>query len=167
MVSTSFSTRRSWTPPTSSRPTETGFFLDAGPHHLDGKLATAYARSRHGPGNSDYERARRQQQILLALRSKLNDPRLFTNLPGLLYVLSNIIRTDAPLDRLPEIVSIALASATAEPTRIVLSPPRYADRAFNSSGEATTATVLNMDAIAELSRELFGSDSRYVVPTGN
>jgi LCP family protein required for cell wall assembly len=142
-------------------PTETGFFLDAGPHHLDGKLATAYARSRHGPGNSDYERARRQQQILLSLRTKLNDPRLMADLPGLLYVLSNIIRTDAPLDRLPDIVSIALASATAEPQRAVLQPPRYAERAFNQAGEPTSMTVLRMDAIAELSRELFGADSRY------
>ncbi|HYI21972.1 MAG TPA: LCP family protein, partial [Candidatus Limnocylindrales bacterium] len=148
-------------------PTETGFFLPAGTHHLDGKLATAYARSRHGPGNSDYERARRQQQILLALRTKLNDPRLMTNLPGVLYVLSNIVRTDAPLDRLPDIVSIALASATAEPTRVVLSPPRYAERAFNAGGEATSMTQLRMDAVAELSIQLFGNDSRYATEPSN
>ncbi len=142
-------------------PTETGFFLDAGYHHLDGKTATAYARSRHGPGNSDYERARRQQQILLALRSKMNDPGLMTNLPGLLHVLSNIIRTNAPLDQLPEIVSIAMASTTAEPTRIVLAPPRYAERVFNSDDQATSMTTLDMDAIADLSVQLFGRDSRY------
>ena len=90
-----------------------------------------------------------------------------TNLPGVLYVLSNIIRTDAPLDRLPDIVSIALASATAEPTRVVLSPPRYAERAFNAGGEATSMTQLRMDAVAELSIQLFGSDSRYATEPSN
>jgi LCP family protein required for cell wall assembly len=142
-------------------PTEMGFFLEAGPHHLDGKLATAYARSRHGPGNSDYERARRQQQILLALRTKMNDPRLMANLPGVLYVLSNIVRTNAPLDRLPDLVSIGLASANAEPRRVVLAPPRYAQAVVNAAGDRTFMTMLRMDAVAELSVELFGPDSRY------
>jgi LCP family protein required for cell wall assembly len=114
-------------------PTETGFYLDAGPHHLDGKLATAYARSRHGPGNSDYERARRQQQILLALRTKFNDPRLMANLPGLLYVLSNIVRTDAPLDRLPDIVSIALSrSSSARTAGTPSRASRYRLRGFGA-----------------------------------
>ncbi len=142
-------------------PTEVGFFLEAGPHHLDGKLATAYARSRHGPGNSDYERARRQQQILVALRTKLNDPRLMTNLPGVLYVLSNVVRTDAPLDRLPEIVSIAFSSSDVEPRRVVLSPPRFAEGIINQDGVRTTRNQLRMDEVARLSIELFGSDSRY------
>jgi LCP family protein required for cell wall assembly len=142
-------------------PTETGFFLEAGPQHLDGKYATAYARSRHGPGNSDYERARRQQQILLALRSKLDDPRIVTNVPAVVGALSQIIRTDAPLDRLPDIVSIAVASAEAETRRIVLSPPRYARGARTETGQPTSALELNMDAVAELSVEIFGSDSRY------
>ncbi len=142
-------------------PTETGFFLEPGPQHLDGKYATAYARSRHGPGNSDYERAGRQQQILLALRAKLSEPRILTNLPAVVGALSQIIRTDAPLDRLPDIVSIALASADAETRRIVLSPPRYARGARNEAGLPTSALELNMDAVAQLSIELFGSNSRY------
>ena len=48
-----------------------GFELSAGKHKLNGANALAYVRSRQGVGDSDFTRARRQQQVLLALRSKL------------------------------------------------------------------------------------------------
>lgn len=142
-------------------PTEVGFTLEPGIHHLDGKLATAYARSRHGPRNSDYERAGRQQQILLALRDELDEPWNLANLPGMLEVVSQIIRTDAPLDRWPEIVAIGQQADGADVRRVVLSPPRYASGVRTPTGERTFANELNMDAVAELSIELFGDDSRY------
>ena len=142
-------------------PTEVGFHLLPGTYHLDGKLATAYARSRHGSGNSDYERAARQQQILLALRARVNDPQILLNLPGLLDAVSEIVRTDAPLDRLPDIVAIVQRSHAAGTEHIVLAPPEYADRAFDPSGQPTSMTELDMTALAELSIRLFGDESRY------
>jgi LCP family protein required for cell wall assembly len=140
-------------------PTEIGFVVEPGWHHFDGKYGTAYARSRHG--SSDYQRAARQQQLLLALRDKLGDPFVLTNLPQILDAVAQIIRTDAPLDRLPEIVSIALRSTLADARNIVLSPPRYANGVRTSDGDPTNMNELNMDALAQLSIELFGSDSRY------
>ena len=139
-------------------PTEVGFFIDAGPHHLDGKYATAYARSRHG--SSDYARARRQQQILLALRDRLRDPFVYMNIPGILNGVAAVVRTNAPLDRWPEIVQIAERSRDADTRHLVLSPPRYAGHVIGDLGP-TSMTQLDMDAVAELSIELFGSDSRY------
>lgn len=144
-------------------PTERGFHLLPGPHHLDGKLATAYARSRHGSGNSDFQRARRQQQILLALRDKADDPGVLANLPAVLDVVSQIVRTNAPLDRLPEIVSVVQNSTGAETRNVVLAPPRYAESIISASGERTFAYQLRMDAVAALSIELFGEQSRYAV----
>lgn len=140
-------------------PTEIGFHLAPGQYHLDGKLATAYARSRHG--GTDYQRAARQQQILLALRSRLNDPWTLTNLPALLEATSEIVRTNAPLDRLPDIVSIVARSDRAGTENVVLAPPDYAGRAFSDAGDPTSMTELKMDAVAELSIRLFGDDSRY------
>ncbi|MGZ8815265.1 MAG: LCP family protein [Mycobacterium sp.] len=142
-------------------PPERGFFLEAGPHHLDGKLATAYARSRHGAGNSDYDRAKRQQQILLALREKLNNPFIIANASALVSAVAQIIRTDAPLERLPEIVDIALRSRDAATTNIVLRPPNFAHSVIGADGRPTSMTQLTMDAVALLSVELFGTDSRY------
>lgn len=140
-------------------PTEVGFLVEPGWHHFDGKYGTAYARSRHG--SSDYQRAARQQQLLLALRDKLADPFVLANLPQILEAVSQIIRTDAPLDRLPDIVTIALNSALADTRHIVLAPPRYASGYRNDLGFPTNMNELNMDAVAELSIELFGTDSRY------
>jgi hypothetical protein len=41
--------------------------------------------------------------------------------------------------------------------RVVLSPPEYAERADTKA----YMIELDMDAVAEVSRELFGEDSRY------
>ncbi len=140
-------------------PNEVGFYVAAGEHHFDGKYATAYARSRHG--SSDYARAARQQQLLLALRSKLSDPFVLTNLPQILDAVSQIVRTDAPLDRLPDIISIVERSTSADTKNIVLDPPKYAHGYRTTAGDPTNMNQLDMDAVAQLSISLFGSDSLY------
>ena len=144
--------------------TEIGFHLEAGPHHLDGKLATAFARSRHGAGNSDYERAKRQQQLLLAVRQKLNDPLVIANASAVISAVSEIIRTDAPLERLPDILSIALRSQDAATRQVVLRPPNYAQGVVNENGLPTSMNQLRPEAVAALSIELFGAESRYFSP---
>ena len=155
----SFWATRSMTRPIS--PTEIGFHLLPGAHHLDGKLATAYARSRHGSGNSDFLRARRQQQILLALRDKVDDPAVLANLPTLLDLVSQIVHTNVPLDRLPDIVSVVQNSTAADTRNIVLAPPRFAEPIISPTGERTYEYQLRMDEVAALSIELFGDRSRY------
>ena len=140
-------------------PTEIGFHVDVGLHHFDGKYGTAYARSRHG--SSDDSRAARQQQMLLALRAKLNNPFVLTNLPQIVDAVGQILRTDAPLDRLPEIIAIAQNSTSAQTRHLVLDPPRYAHGVRSPDGEPTGMRELNLDAVAALSIELFGADSRY------
>jgi len=47
--------------------------FDKGPMHMDGKLALKYARSRHGNNGegSDFARAKRQQNIIMAVKKEL------------------------------------------------------------------------------------------------
>ncbi len=45
------------------------FYIRAGQQHLDGLTALKYARTRHG--DSDFQRAQRQQMVLYAIRDKL------------------------------------------------------------------------------------------------
>lgn len=52
------------------------FFLPKGNQHLDGKTALKYVRSRHT--TSDFDRSKRQQQVLLALKKKAEDRNIFT-----------------------------------------------------------------------------------------
>ena len=84
-----------------------GFSIDVGPHHLDGKTALAYVRSRKGLGDSDFTRAIRQQQVLVALRDTVTkDGSLLWELPDLLRAVGGAIRTDMPYQRLPELAAI-------------------------------------------------------------
>lgn len=138
-----------------------GFYMDPGDHHLDGPTALAYARSRKGPKNSDYQRARRQQQVLLALRHKVNDPRVLGNLPGIIDAAAQMVRTNAPLERVPQIISILQASTGAQAKTYVLRPTEFAEIIPRAEIGQVFMTRLKMDRVAALSIELFGEDSRY------
>jgi anionic cell wall polymer biosynthesis LytR-Cps2A-Psr (LCP) family protein len=45
------------------------FHIDAGQQHLDGDTALKYARSRHT--TSDFDRAKRQQKLIIAIKDKM------------------------------------------------------------------------------------------------
>ncbi len=66
--------------------------LAAGRAHLDGVTAAMYARSRHG--RSDFSRARRQQAILLAMRSELLKTKTLLRLPALFGQFEDSLETD-------------------------------------------------------------------------
>jgi LCP family protein required for cell wall assembly len=84
-----------------------GWSITAGPHHLDGPNALAYARSRKAAGESDFTRAARQQQILVALRDQVTSGgNLLFQLPGLLDAVGRTIRSDVPVDKLPALAAI-------------------------------------------------------------
>lgn len=67
-------------------------YIAAGRQHMDGDLALKYARTRHG--SSDFDRAKRQQQVLLALRDKALQLNLLPKLPELMVLLADTVETD-------------------------------------------------------------------------
>ena len=72
-----------------------GWGVDVGLHHFNGFQALAYARARKGVGESDFTRAGRQQEILLALRDKLAaGGTLLTKVPDLLSAFGSLVETD-------------------------------------------------------------------------
>jgi LCP family protein required for cell wall assembly len=84
-----------------------GWSITAGRHHLDGANALAYARSRKAAGESDFTRAARQQQILVAMRDEVAQAgSLLFELPALLDAVGNTLRSDVPVDQLPELAAI-------------------------------------------------------------
>jgi polyisoprenyl-teichoic acid--peptidoglycan teichoic acid transferase len=142
-------------------PTERGLHLEPGVHTLDGRTALMYVRSRRGPGNSDFERARRQQQVLLALRDKIDEPHVLASLPSLINATADSVRTNAPLDRLPQLVELLQKSRSADTRTYVLQPRRYAETVPRSEIGNVFMLRLRMERVAELSIELFGEESRY------
>jgi LCP family protein required for cell wall assembly len=71
--------------------------LHRGTNHLDGKQALALARTRKNecnPRENDLSRARRQQKILSAIKSRLVSPRTFLRLPIVSWQAPKAIRSD-------------------------------------------------------------------------
>jgi polyisoprenyl-teichoic acid--peptidoglycan teichoic acid transferase len=138
-----------------------GFHLEPGVHQLNSWEVLAYVRSRKGAGGSDFERARRQQQVLLALRHKMDDPHVLANLPALLDAASETIRTNIPPEELPQLMALLQGTLEAETENYVLGPPKYSQRVPPTEIRGLYALRLDMEAVAGLSRSLFGEASRY------
>lgn len=94
--------------------------LEPGPAHLDGAQALAFSRTR---ADSDYGRAARQQQVMVALARKWLDPGL-SALVGSVGQLGSL-QTDIGVDELPTLLEIGRRSASAAVNAIVLQPPRF------------------------------------------
>lgn len=86
------------------------FSIKAGWQDLDGKTALKYARSRHGRGGGDFDRAKRQQQILYAIKEKALSLNVLTD-PNKIQNLYNSISSsiDANIS-MPEIIELAKIS---------------------------------------------------------
>jgi len=134
-----------------------GFQIAAGNRHLTGRLALAYARSRHGSGNSDYARAGRQQQVLAAVAHKMATPAMAAKLPALMGQAASLVQTNFPASRVADMVDFAQSVPAANWDNYVLGPPYSV-----SSATATASTsCLQLDKVAVLSVALYGADSRY------
>ena len=91
-----------------------------GPQLMHGDLALKYARSRHD--TNDYSRARRQQEVIGALRARLGQPDALRTLPSLVDSVGTTIETDFdPANVLP-LARTGTGIDTAQITSEVLYP---------------------------------------------
>jgi len=134
-----------------------GFQLSAGSHHLNGRLALAYARSRHGTGNSDWARAGRQQQLLLAVAHKMTTPAMVLRLPDLMTQAASLVSTNFPASQVADMVDFAQSVPSSGYDNYVLGPPY----SVSTATSAASTSCLELDRVATLSAKLFGTDSRY------
>jgi polyisoprenyl-teichoic acid--peptidoglycan teichoic acid transferase len=131
---------------------EMGYSITAGPHHLDGLHALAYARARKAGGESDFTRAARQQQVLLALRDAVTkDGSLLWELPQLLDAVGKTISSDVPVERLPELAAALDQIEDGSIVRAVIRHPlvRSAQTRYGSS------LVPDLAAIRDVADGLF------------
>jgi LCP family protein required for cell wall assembly len=96
--------------------------IRAGQQHLDGRLALAYARSRHQ--DSDYGRMGRQQTFLLALRKQIGPATIF-NAPALFDAAKGFTWTDLPREALPALGDLFDKAAHASVKQLRIVPTRY------------------------------------------
>jgi anionic cell wall polymer biosynthesis LytR-Cps2A-Psr (LCP) family protein len=95
-------------------------YITPGPQLMFGDTALKYARSRHE--SNDYSRARRQQDVLAAVRVKLSQPQALRALPSLMDGVGTTVETDFdPANVLP-LARTASGVASANITSEVLYP---------------------------------------------
>lgn len=97
--------------------------LPAGLHWLNGEQALWYARSRHG--STDFDRAIRQQRLLLSLKQRSRDPRTLSRLPALIGSLADAIQTDMTLLEVLALVRMGASTDLRDVNSLVLAPPTY------------------------------------------
>jgi anionic cell wall polymer biosynthesis LytR-Cps2A-Psr (LCP) family protein len=130
-----------------SHVSDRGLVLKRGRNHLSGKRALAFARSRHS--DNDYERARRQQQLIAATASKVL-ARGEDGLAGLVRLARDQLETDLPWTAAPALMALADRARLSRFKSIVLGPSRFAGQ-----GSDTYTTVLRIDVVREAFRRIF------------
>lgn len=149
--------------------------LDPGRYNLSGELALAYARNRYSE-DGDFDRAQRQQQLLLALRDQLmrSDIQglILGNPQGVWDIFSTGIRTNIPFG---DAFKLGLLAIEIDPDKIVqrvIAPPEYVTFATSPEGLQILKPITNKIRI--LRDELFtnstmigpasiGADSRQLM----
>jgi LCP family protein required for cell wall assembly len=70
-----------------------GFAINAGRYHLDGEGALAYARIRKSYGESDFTRATRQGEIVIAARDRVVDGGFLADPAGFIAAMGDLMET--------------------------------------------------------------------------
>ena len=94
--------------------------LKKGKTHIDGKQALALARTRKNecnPAENDLTRARRQQKILCAMKSRLLSPGAFLRMPWIAWNTPKALRSDMSGPTLLGLFGALATSGSPKPTR--------------------------------------------------
>jgi polyisoprenyl-teichoic acid--peptidoglycan teichoic acid transferase len=135
--------------------------ITPGVHHLDGVDALAYARARKGLGESDFTRAGRQQQVLVALRDQVTkDGSLLWKLPELLDLAGNLLTTDIPVERLPALAAIGDDIGDKAITRAVIRHPLVKSK----STKYGSSLIPDVEAIQAVAHKLFPPPGGTPIP---
>ncbi len=102
-------------------------YISPGPQHLSGPEALEYVRSRHADLVGDFGRSARQQQVLSALKTKLNNPDIVSKLPEIANDLNGYVKTDMQLSDVFKLMNFARSMNSNSINRIILGPPYSVD----------------------------------------
>lgn len=128
-------------------------YIPAGLQHFDGLTALKYARTRHQ--DNDFYRAQRQQQVILAVRSKilgLGVDGFIAQAPFLYQQFQDGVRTDLSLEQMLQLVNI-LRDIPKENIRQEVLDYDYVI-SHTTEGGASVLVLINEKA-ATLIQELF------------
>mgnify|MGYP002682925295 FL=1 len=128
--------------------------IPAGVQHFDGATALKYARTRHG--DSDFNRAYRQQQVLFAARAKameLGAGEMLLRVPSLYREVESGVRTDLSLEQLLRLAK-SISDIPADGIRNEVLDYDYVS-SYRTPGGASVL-LLRPDTALPLIQTLFG-----------
>jgi LCP family protein required for cell wall assembly len=135
------------------------FYIDAGPHHMDGETALRYARTRYTPG-SDFDRAGRQQDVLFAIRERALSaemlPTLVQRAPVIYATISGSIETDMTLDDMARL-ALRVQDIPRESIRTGVIDSTYTS--FYTAPNGAAVLIPNRANIGLLIADVFGMGS--------
>jgi LCP family protein required for cell wall assembly len=129
-----------------------GFAINAGHYHLNGLAALAYARIRHSAGESDFTRAARQGEIVIAARDRivaggfLNDP------AGLIESMGELVKTSLDPSVVAQYSGLAASIQRDHIYRAVIQYPLVHGAANDPRG---SVLIPRMDLIRDLAIRAF------------
>jgi polyisoprenyl-teichoic acid--peptidoglycan teichoic acid transferase len=125
--------------------------FDEGPQHMNGRRALVYARSRMS--TSDFDRAQRQQLVLLAIRRKALSLGAVPRWPSLVAAIIDATKTDMDLGDLLALAFLAAQVDASKVQQAVLAPPLVAG---HRRADGAAVQLPNWDLINPLIQEMFG-----------
>lgn len=134
------------------------FSITKGIHTLDGATALKYSRTRHGA--DDFERARRQQQVILAVREKLKNPQILAGLaaqaPEIISNLNQSIKTNMSVDQMMQLAALAQKVDLKNIKSAVLDD-NYTELALTQTDPPQAVQIPIRSKIAELKTSFFSA----------
>lgn len=132
-------------------------FIRAGFQHFDGTMALKYARTRHT--SNDFDRARRQQDVLYAIRDRILDldmlPQLIVQSPSLWREVNDGISTGLSLEQMIHL-ALYLKEVPVENIRTGVIDSNYIIGYMTPQG--ASVLVPNRERIGSLMVEVFGQN---------
>lgn len=98
-------------------------YVAPGPQHMNGIQALEYVRTRHSDLGGDFGRSVRQQQVLTALKGKLQSSDTVNKLPEYAKDLVGYLRTDMQVADVIKMANFARNIDTKNINKLILSPP--------------------------------------------
>jgi LCP family protein required for cell wall assembly len=145
-------------------------YIPTGVQHMSGSQALVYARSRHG--STDFDRASRQQRVILSLRQQADFATLIQRLPDLVQSTSEAVKTDYPIDKLPQLIELASRIDIGNVRSFVFSPPYYGVEGYPGGIytlspnvariRAAVASAFNFDPRVEAQRQAVAQEGAQV-----
>jgi LCP family protein required for cell wall assembly len=130
-------------------------------YHFSGRTALAYVRSRKA--SNDYRRMARQRCFVTALASQLSPKRILLEFGSIASAVQSSVRTDIPLNRVPDLVELLTAVDRKQTITQSFGPPYFSGRRYDGfpypNVAKIQATVRDAILHPELARERRGLET--------